>query len=120
MSQQMKSLQTRLFSFVLLLTLAVTLLCAGLSPAHACCPKAKEHQINGELPACCVSQAVVLPKPPPVKSGLDSGSLPGASHHPSFQPDWRTFRQSEDLSRLACRFVPDQSNRHQELNVWLN
>lgn len=112
-------LKNRLLSGLLILAVWVTSLCILVAPSHACCQK-DNHQISTALANCCLSHVVPLPKAGPELSGSGGHVFQAPS---PFLPEfafWEQHQKSIALALRSNRHVPDQSNRHQELSVWLN
>lgn len=112
--------KSRILSLLLMLAVWVASLCVMMSPAHACCPKKASVKADSAIPACCVSHATVLPQATPQPGGTDPGAWVAPSSLSQIAPHGVYLAQAETQSLLAHRHVPDQSNRHQELEVWLN
>jgi hypothetical protein len=111
--------KSKALSLLLILAVWAASLCVMIAPAHACCPKANV-KADVKLPACCVSHATAVPKALPQTGGADPGAWVTAPGALAVVPHWISLSHAETQSLLAHQHVPDQSNRHRELEVWLN
>ena len=112
-------LKNRMLSGLLVLAVWVTSLCVLVAPSHACCQK-ETHQLSTALANCCLSHMAPMPKADPELSGSGGVDFQAPT---SFLPGfafWEQRQKNISLTFLNNRHVPDQSNRHQELSVWLN
>jgi len=115
----MRNLKSRMTSILLMMAVWAASLCVFLAPAHACCPQSALKK-DSALPACCVSNVTTLPKALPETGGSDPCQWVSPAVSQLFEGHWLTQKAPKTISLLATRHIADQSNRHQELNVWLN
>ena len=108
-----------LCAFLALATWVVTQ-CSLAVPAHACCPASTDHKMSGPLPACCMVQPAGASLAPVGAGGTGDHTVVALASPSFFVQDWLVAYQQVSISRLAHHHVPDQSNRHRELSVWLN